>query len=185
MQLLFDLFPVILFFAAFKLAGIYVATGVAIVASIAQVAWVWLRRRRVEAMHLITLGLIVVLGGATLLLQDEMFIKWKPSVVNWLFAVVFLGSQFVGEKPLVRRFMESKVELPAFVWIRLNLSWVAFFTLLGFANLFVVYRFDTETWVNFKLFGMMGLTVAFVLAQALYLARYIPEGSENTPAGGA
>lgn len=185
MQLLFDLFPVILFFAAFKLAGIYVATGVAIAASIAQVAWVWLRRRRVEAMHLITLGLIVVLGGATLLLQDEMFIKWKPSVVNWLFAAVFLGSQFVGEKPLVRRFMESKVELPAFVWIRLNLSWVAFFTLLGFANLFVVYRFDTETWVNFKLFGMMGLTVAFVLVQALYLARYIPEGSENTPAGGA
>lgn len=185
MQLLFDLFPVILFFAAFKLAGIYVATGVAIAASIVQVAWVWLRRRRVEAMHVITLGLIVVLGGATLLLQDEMFIKWKPSVVNWLFAAVFLGSQFVGEKPLVRRFMESKVELPAFVWIRLNLSWVAFFTLLGFANLFVVYRFDTETWVNFKLFGMMGLTVAFVLAQALYLARYIPEESENTPAGGA
>lgn len=185
MQLLFDLFPVILFFAAFKLAGIYVATGVAIAASIAQVAWVWLRRRRVEAMHLITLGLIVVLGGATLLLQDEMFIKWKPSVVNWLFAVVFLGSQFVGGKPLVRRFMESKVELPASVWTRLNLSWVAFFGLLGFANLFVVYRFDTETWVNFKLFGMMGLTVAFVLVQALYLARYIPEGSENTPAGGA
>lgn len=183
MKLLFDFFPILLFFVAYKLAddpadpqrGILVATGVAIVATAVQVGVYWWREHRVERMHLVTLGLIVVLGGATLLLQDEIFIKWKPTVVNWLFALVFLASQFVGRAPLVRRMMESAVQLPDPVWTRLNLSWVAFFLALGLANLYVVYHFDTATWVNFKLFGLMGLTLLFVLAQGLYLARHMPE----------
>jgi len=178
MKFLFDFFPILLFFAAFKLyedpkEGILVATGVAIVASIVQVGLYWWKYHRFEKMHLITLALILVLGGATLVLQDEMFIKWKPTAVNWLFGMVFLASQFVGERPLVQRMMESNIQLPDAVWLRLNTSWVVFFTAMGFANLYVVYNFDTDTWVNFKLFGLLGLTFAFVILQAIYLTRHI------------
>jgi len=175
MKLLFDFFPIILFFAAYKLQGIYVATLVAIVATFVQVGWLWLRHRRVETMHLVTLGLIVVFGGATLYLHDEQFIKWKPTVINWLFGLAFLASQFVGNKPFIQRMMGGNIELPPSVWARLNLSWALFFLFLGAANLFVVYAFDTDTWVNFKLFGMLGLTLAFVIVQAFFLSRYLPE----------
>lgn len=179
MKLLFDLFPVLLFFLAYKLQGIYVATAVAIVASFAQVGWFWWRHRRVESMHLITLGLVTVLGGATLWLQNEEFFKWKPTVVNWLFGAALLGSQFIGRKTLVERMMGTAITLPAAIWQRLNLSWATFFILLGGANLYVVRHFDTDTWVNFKMFGMIGLTLAFMVAQALYLARHVqtePDG---------
>lgn len=188
MKLLFDFFPILLFFVTFKLfhdptQGILAATAVAIGASIVQVAWAWFRQRRVEPMHLVTLALIVVLGGATLLLHNEMFIKWKPTAVNWVFALVFLASQVIGEKPLVRRVMEKSVQLPDPVWTRLNLSWVAFFVVSGLLNLYVVYNFDTNTWVNFKLFGLMGLTLLFVLAQGAYLMRHL--GSEQEAPEGA
>jgi intracellular septation protein len=173
-KVLYDFLPVLLFFVAYKLFDIYVATGVAILASLVQVGVLWWKHRRVETMHLVTLALIVVLGGSTLLLQDEMFIKWKPTAVNWAFALVFLASQYVGKKPLARRMMEKAAELPEAVWLRLNWSWVGFFLALGAANLYVVYHFDTDTWVNFKLFGMLGLTLLFVLAQALYLSRFMP-----------
>ena len=180
MKLLFDFLPVVLFFAAFKVYGIYVATAVAVGASIAQVGFSWLRHRRVETMHLVTLALIVVLGGATLLLHDETFIKWKPTAVNWAFAAAFLGSQFVGRKPLVERMLTDTLELPGPVWQRLNLSWVVFFLAMGAANIYVAYHFDTDTWVNFKLFGMLGLTIVFLIVQAFYLARHIkPE--EDVP----
>lgn len=182
-KVLFDFFPIILFFVAYKAfsdpdnlkQGILVATAVAIVASIIQVGWMWIKNRKVENMHLVTLALIVVLGGLTLLLQDEMFIKWKPTAVNWLFGLTFLGSQFIGKKPLVRRMMEGNIVLPEPVWPRLNMSWAGFFIAMGLANLYVVYNFDTDTWVNFKLFGMLGLTVLFVFAQAIYLSRHIKE----------
>ena len=178
MKFLFDFFPVLLFFVAFKLVedpkqGILVATGVAIVATVVQVGLFWWKHHRVERMHLVTLALIVILGGLTLLLEDEMFIKWKPTAVNWLFCLVFFASQLIGKKPIVRRMMEANIQLPDPVWVRLNMSWVAFFAAMGFANLYVVYNFDTETWVNFKLFGLLGLTLAFVLLQAVYLARHI------------
>ena len=183
MKVLYDFFPVLLFFVTFKLyddpqQGILVATAVAIVATFFQVGIFWWRHRRVEKMHLVTLALIVVLGGLTLLLEDEMFIKWKPTVVNWLFGLVFLASQFVGEKPLVRRMMEANIQLPDPIWVRLNGSWVVFFTAMGFTNLYVVYNFDTDTWVDFKLFGLMGLTFAFIIVQALYLARHIKHDEE-------
>jgi len=178
MKLLFDFFPILLFFITFKLyqdpkQGILAATAVAIAASFVQVGASWLRNRRVENMHLVTLGLIVVLGGATLVLENEMFIKWKPTAVNWLFALVFLASQLVGSKPLVRRVMEGNVQLPEPVWARLNTSWVLFFSAMGVLNLYVVYNFDTETWVNFKLFGLMGLTLVFVIGQAVYMMRHM------------
>jgi len=173
MKLLFDFFPILLFFAAFKLYDIFVATAVAIVATFLQVGYSWLKRRKIEPMHLVTLGIIVVFGGLTLYLQDEMFIKWKPTVINWLFGIAFLASQWIGEKPLIQRMMAANLELPAAVWRRLNLGWTLFFLVLGGVNLFVVYSFDTATWVNFKLFGILGLTLVFVIVQSVYLTRYL------------
>lgn len=184
MKFLFDLFPVIVFFIAFKIPddphqGILLATAVAIIASIFQVTLTFIKNRRIENMHLTTLAIIVVLGGATLLWQDERFIKWKPTAVNWLFALSFALSQFIGKKNLVRRMMETNIHLPDPIWSRLNMSWASFFAAMGVANLYVAYHFKTETWVNFKLFGIMGLTLLFVFAQAVYLMRYA-ESSEDT-----
>ncbi|MDR9497679.1 MAG: septation protein A [Hydrogenovibrio sp.] len=175
MKLLFDLFPVILFFIAFKMYGIYVATAVAIVASIAQVAFVYAKNRKVEKMHLITLALIVILGGATLIFQDEDFIKWKPTVVNWGFALVFVASHFIGKKPIIERMMDQAITLPKQAWLRLSQMWVAFFVFSGVANIYVAYQYSTDTWVNFKLFGLMGLTFAFIVLQGLYIARYVKQ----------
>jgi intracellular septation protein len=153
--------------------AIYIATGVAIVAGIIQVGWLKLRHGEVQTMHWITLGLLVVFGGMTLLLHDPTFIKWKPSVVNWLFAVAFLLSGWFMERNLLQRSMEHAIQLPGPVWRRLNLAWVLFFVLMGVANLYVAYSFSEETWVNFKLFGMFGLTLVFLFAQGWYLARHI------------
>lgn len=175
MKFLFDFFPILLFFIAYKVQGIYVATTVAIIATLIQVGLFWIKHRRFEKMHLITLALIAFFGGATLLFQDDMFIKWKPTVLNWLFAAVFLGSHFVGEKTVAERMMSATVSLPISIWKRLNLSWIVYFILLGFANIYVVYNFDTDTWVDFKLFGMMGMTFLFVIAQAFYLTRHVKE----------
>ena len=173
MKFLFDFFPVLLFFVAYKVADIFVATAVAIAASAAQLSWVWFRQRRFETMHVVTFVLIVVLGGATLYLQDEWFIKLKPTLVNWAFALAFLGSQFFGEKKTIaERLMGKGFELPTEQWRWVNLSWVAFFTLMGAANLIVAHYVDTDTWVNFKLFGMTGLTFAFALLQGFVLMRY-------------
>lgn len=179
MKLLFDFFPIIAFFVTFKLyddpqRGILAATAVVIVATTIQVGINWLWRRRVEKMHVITLAVVVIFGGATLYFENEMFIKWKPTVANWLFAAAFLLSEFIGKRNLVRRMMEANVELEDSVWTRLNASWVVFFLAMGVLNLYVVYNFDTETWVNFKLFGLMGLTALFVVGQALYLYRLMP-----------
>ena len=182
-KLLLDFFPVLLFFVVFKYhddptEGIIAATAVAIVASIIQVAYTRLRHGRVENMHLITLALIVVLGGATIVFRDEMFIKWKPSIVNWLFGAAFLVSEFIGSKNLVRRMMDKAVTLPDAIWFRLNMAWVVFFVAVGFVNVWVVYNFDTDTWVNFKLFGLLGLTVLFVIGQSIYMMRHIKEDEE-------
>lgn len=179
MKLLYDFFPILLFFVAFKIGGIYIATGVAIAATFLQVGLFWVRHHRFERMHLVTLLIIVVFGGLTIGLRDEVFIKWKPTILNWLFAVAFLGSQILGRKPLVQRMLETNITLPSAVWPRLNLIWTAFFLALGAANLYVAYHFDTDTWVNFKLFGMMGITVAFVVAQALYVARHMADEPES------
>lgn len=180
MKFLFDLFPVILFFAAFKLADIYVATGVAIAATIGQIAWLKLRKRKVDAMMWVTLAIIVVFGGATLFLHDESFIKWKPTVLYWLFAVVLGGAALTGRN-LIRKLMGAQMELPAGVWSRLNWSWTGFFAVMGFVNLYVARSFPTETWVNFKLFGSMGLMLVFVVGQAVYLARHVQEPGQKQP----
>jgi intracellular septation protein len=179
MKFLFDLFPIILFFAAYKLYDIYVATGVAIAAALVQTGLFWLKHRRFENMHLVTLGLLIVFGGLTLALRDPVFIKWKPTVVNWLFGAVFMGSHFIGERTLVERMMRHAITVPAPVWLKLNWAWTLFFVAMGVLNLYVAYNFSENTWVNFKLFGMMGLTIAFVFLQAFYLSRYMETPEEN------
>jgi intracellular septation protein len=175
MKILFDFFPVVLFFAAFKIYDIYVATAVAIAASFVQVGWSWLRYRKVENMLWISLAVIVLFGGATLLLQNETFIKWKPTVLYWLFGGALAVAALAFRKNLIRAMMEAQVALPEAVWGKLLASWIAFFALMGALNLIVAYSFSTETWVNFKLFGGIGLMLLFVVLQALMLARYVEE----------
>ena len=174
MKFLFDLFPVVLFFVAFKIAGIYIATAVAIAATLAQVAWLKLRKKKVEPMLWASLAIIVVFGGATLFLQDETFIKWKPTVLYWLFAAV-LGGAALLRRNLIRAMLSQHMQLPDPVWSRLNLAWVGFFALMGVLNLYVAYNYSTDLWVNFKLFGGMGLMLVFVFAQALVIGKYAEE----------
>lgn len=180
MKFLFDFFPILLFFIAYKMYDIYVATGVAIAAAFAQTFIFWAKHRRFENMHLVTLGLLAVFGGLTIVLHDPVFIKWKPTVINWLFATVFLGSHWVGKQTLIERMMSHAIEAPQNVWLRLSWAWVLFFVSIGVLNLYVAYSFSEEIWVNFKLFGILGITVVFVVAQALFLGRYVhqenPEG---------
>jgi intracellular septation protein len=175
MKFLFDLFPVILFFIAFKLQGIYVATGVAIAASFAQIGWLWLRGRKIDAMLWVSLAIIVVFGSATLLLHDETFIKWKPTVLYWLFASVLSVSALLFRKNLIRTMLGEQIQMPDPAWNKLNFSWVGFFACMGVLNLYVAFNYPTDTWVNFKLFGGMGLMLAFVIGQGLFLAKYVEQ----------
>ncbi|TAK81471.1 MAG: septation protein A [Betaproteobacteria bacterium] len=175
MKFLFDFFPVVLFFVAFKLTGIYVATGVAIAASFVQVAWLKLRGKRVDPMLWASLAIIAVFGGATLLLQDETFIKWKPTVLYWLLGSVLAGAALLFRRNLIRTMLSEQVQLPDPVWSRLNWSWIGFFVFMGALNLYVAYNYSTDLWVNFKLFGGMGLMLVFVVVQAAFLARYVED----------
>lgn len=197
-KLLFDLFPVIIFFIAYKLGdanaeatrafmaslglpqpagadekpGIYLATLVAIVASFGQIAWVKLRGHKVETMLWVSLGIIVVFGGATLWLHDEAFIKWKPTALYWIFAAIILGATLFGRN-VIKSLMGKQLELPDAAWSRLNASWGGFFAFMGVANLVVAFNFSTDTWVNFKLFGSLGLMLLFVIGQSMMLAKYM------------
>ena len=197
-KLLFDLFPVIVFFIAYKIGdanaeatralmagiglplvgsagekpGIYLATLVAIVASFAQIGWVKLRGRKVEVMLWVSLGIIVLFGGATLWLHDESFIKWKPTVLYWIFAAIIFGAAAFGRN-VIRSLMGTQMELPAPAWSRLNASWGGFFAVMGVANLFVAFNFSTDAWVNFKLFGSLGLMLVFVIGQSVMLTKYL------------
>ncbi len=175
MKFLFDIFPVILFFAAFKLYDIYVATAVAMAATVVQIGWVWMRHRKVDNMLWVSLAVILVFGGATLLLQDETFIKWKPTVLYWLFAGALLVAAAAFKKNLIRAMLEQQVSMPDLVWRKLLASWIVFFAAMGVINIVVAYNFSTDAWVNFKLFGGIGLMLVFVVLQALLLARHIEE----------
>ena len=206
MKFLFDLFPVIFFFASFKIAEgraqaaadlvsqilgsvglddaisvkqapILLATLVVILATALQIAWVWLRHGKVDKMLWVSLVLVVFFGGLTLAFQDETFIKWKPTVLYWVFASVLLFSATLLKKNLIRGMLEVQLQLPDGVWQRLNLAWIVFFALMGILNLLIAFAFNlpTETWVNFKLFGGIGLMLAFVVGQSMFLAKYIEE----------
>ena len=179
MKLLFELFPVALFFVAYKFAGIYMATVVAIVANVLQILWLRLTGKKVEPMMWISLAIIAVFGGATLYLHDETFIKWKPTVLYWLFAVALLVSQFAFGKNLIRAMMEKNIALPEPIWLRLNLSWVIFFAVMGVVNLYVAFNFSTDAWVNFKLFGSFGLMLVFIIGQGMLLSKHAIEEKDS------
>jgi len=178
MKLLLDFFPIALFFVAFKFWGIYVATGVAIVATVAQIAWLRYSTGKIEPMQWLSLGIIVLFGGATILAHDETFIKWKPTVLYWLMAGALGLGLLVFRKNLLKSLMGSQLELPDVAWRAMNWSWTGFFAVMGVLNLWVAYHFDTNTWVNFKLFGGLGLMALFIVAQALYLGRYMKDTKE-------
>ncbi len=215
MKQLFDFLPILLFFILYKFYldlpddlildinawvplmdltpgeasdAIYLATLTAIVVTVVQVVLAAIIVKKVEEMPIITLALLLVFGGATLALKDPVFIQWKPTAINWLFALVFLGSHLVGDKPLIQRMMGHAIEIEEpRVWLQLNLAWVGFFIVAGVANMIVApeidpfgLQFSEDTWVDFKLFGLMGMTIVFVIAQAFYLARYMPSSDEET-----
>ena len=182
MKLLLDFFPIILFFIAFKVWGIYVATGVAIVATIAQIGWLRYKTGKVEPMQWVSLGVIVLFGGATIIAHNETFIKWKPTVLYWLMGGALVVGQLIFRKNLLKSLMGGQMQLPDAAWQVMNWSWSSFFAVMGVINLWVAYNFDTDTWVNFKLFGGIGLMLVFVVGQALYLGRYLK--TETNPGDG-
>ncbi|MEE9574797.1 MAG: septation protein A [Gammaproteobacteria bacterium] len=185
MKFLFDFFPILAFFIAFKITGnsetgIYTATAVLMIASFIQITVYWLMYRRFENMHLITLGVVLLFGGATLLLHDERFIQWKPTVVLWIFALVALGSQYIGNKNIFQRmihYSDERITAPDIIWFRLNISLVVFFILLGIANIYVAFNFDRAFWVDFKVFGITILNLIFMGGAMVYMFRHadIPE----------
>jgi len=208
MKLLFDFLPVILFFGMFKYAEarpdwaaatatdwlgfmvsggvvgpkeapVLLATVVVILATAAQIAWLVARRRKVDTMLWVSLALVTVLGGATIWFHSETFIKWKPSVLYWIMGAAFWISQAVFGKNLLQALMGSQLELPAAVWQRLNVAWIAFFALMGLLNIYVAYTFSTATWVNFKLFGGLGLMLAFMVVQGVYLSRHLKNEEQS------
>ena len=203
-KLLFDLFPIIVFFIAYKIGdsnaeatrafmaglglpqpvhtgekpGIYLATLLAIVASVGQIAWVKLRGHKTDTMMWVSLGIIVLFGGATLWLHDESFIKWKPTVLYWIFAAIIFGSAVFGRN-VIKSLMNAQMELPDIAWSRLNASWGGFFAVMGVANLIVAFNFSTDAWVDFKLFGSLGLMLLFVIGQSMMLTRYLDKADLN------
>jgi intracellular septation protein len=175
MKFLLDFFPIALFFLAFKLFDIYTATAVAIAATLGQIAWLRFKTGRVEPMQWLSLGVIVVFGGATLLAHDETFIKWKPTVLYACMALALWGGWFLVKRNFIRHLLQAQLQLPDAVWQHLMHAWATFFCVMAVLNLWVAYHFDTETWVNFKLFGGMGLMIVFVMGQALYLSRHMQD----------
>lgn len=180
-KFLFDLFPLILFFIAFRFADIYTATAVAIAAGVLQFLWLKLRGKTIETMHWINLGVITVFGGATLFFQNDAFIKWKPTVLYWIFAVALLGSQWFFKRNLMQKLMGGQIQLPAPAWNTLNLSWAGFFLVCGGLNLYVAFsgQFTESQWVNFKVFGLMILMLIFVVVQSLWMSRYMKEEPDS------
>ncbi|NKB77674.1 MAG: septation protein A [Gammaproteobacteria bacterium] len=188
MKLLFDLFPLLIFFGAFKMYDIYTATAAAIIATFVQVGVFWFKHRRFETMHLVTLVIISVFGGLTIFFQDDAFIKWKPSIVNWVFSIVIFVMLFT-KKTALEYVMGGQLTLPKSIWQKLNLSWAIFFLVLGLINVYVAFYYNldadaetrTQTWVNFKVFGLMGITLAFTIAQMFFLSKHIDVDAIGKP----
>src|SRR5690242_14621389 len=178
MKFLFDLFPVALFFVAIQIWDIFVATAVAIAATVVQVGWLLARRTKVQPMLWASLVIIVVFGGLTLYLRDKTFILWKPTVLYWLFGSVLAGGALLGRN-LIRSLLAEQMRLPEPVWARLNWSWVAFFGAMGVLNLYVAFNYSEKIWATFKLFGGMGLMLLFVVAQSLFLAKHMHDEPGN------
>ncbi len=180
MKILFDLFPLLIFFGAFKFYDIYIATAAAIIATFVQVSVFWIKNRRFEVMHIMTLCIISVFGGLTIYLQDDLFIKWKPTVINWLFGLAIAVMLFT-KKTALEYVMGGQISLPTPIWRKLNWAWAAFFLVLGLLNLYIAFYYNpgadeeirTQTWVHFKVFGILGLTLVFAIVQMLFISRHL------------
>lgn len=180
MQFLLELLPIAIFFIAYKFFGIYVATSVAIITTLIQVFWTWKSKGKVDPMLWITLAIITVFGGATLFLHDESFIKWKPTILYWLFATVLTGGTLIFKKNFIHKLLSHQLDLPDFVWQKLNIAWITFFSIMGGANLYVANNYSTDQWVDFKLFGTLGITLVFALIQGVMISKYLkPEISDE------
>ncbi len=177
MKFITDLLPVILFVVAYQMYDIYIATLVLMGAVIAQLGLLKLTGHPIEKMHWVTLALVLAFGSLTISFRDPLFIMWKPTVVNWLLAAVLLISGWLMRRSLMQRMLDQIAIFPDQVVKRLNYAWAVFFVFLGIINLWVAYNFSEETWVNFKLFGLMGLSLIFVIGQGFYLARYMPKNA--------
>jgi len=178
LNLFYDFIPVLLFFLAFKYYGIYAATKVGIIATAIQIIVTTIWKKKVDRKQLFTLLVFVIFGGMTLYFHDPIFVKWKPSIIFWIFGLVLLLSHFVGKKVIIQRMMENMLEgktLPVQVWKRMNFSWALFFLILGSVNIYIAYYFSTNTWVNFKFYGILGLLILFSVVQAVCLSRYLSE----------
>lgn len=175
MKILLDFLALILFFIVYFFSrDIYTATGVAIVAGIVQAAVIFWRSKRLDTMQIVSLGLIIVFGGATILLHNPLFIKWKPTLLFWAMSLA-LAAGMLLKKNILQALMGKEIELPTPVWQKLSYAWLAFFGLLGAINLFVAYQYSEETWVTYKVFGAMGLMIIFFIGQAVYMAKYLPQ----------
>ncbi len=171
MQLLLDYIPIVIFIAAYFFEDIFFATAVLMAVMPVILLVQWLMTRKLNRIYAASTVLVLLLGSATLYFRSADFIYWKPTVLNWVIALVFLGSQWIGGRTIVQRMLGNAAELAADQWTKLNLIWVAFFIVVGAINLFVAYNFSEEFWVNFKLFGMLGLTLVFVVIQSIWLTR--------------
>jgi len=189
MKFLFDFFPILLFFIAFKVYDIYAATGVAIIASIAQVGWLRFSGRKIETMHWITLLGITVFGGLTIILRDDTFIRLKPTVVYWIFSLILLATQFFGKKTAIEHVMGKQIALPQKIWRNMNFSFVLFTLAMGVLNLYVAFVYGSgldpevqrEHWVNFKVFGTLILTLVFMFVVMAFVSKHIKiEEQENS-----
>jgi len=181
MQLFIDYIPIVAFIFAYFYKDIFFATGVLMVVMPVVMVLQWLVTKKVSRMYLASTILVLALGGLTLFYRNATFLYWKPTVLNWLIAVVFLGSQWVGEKPITQRMLENAAELERPQWLKLNLAWVGFFAFAGAVNLYVAFNFSEEFWVKFKLFGMLGLTIVFVIIQSIWLSMLAkPDSAEST-----
>ena len=187
MQVFIDFLPVVAFVVAYWLTDFHTAVMVIMAAMLIQVSLTWLITRTVNRMTLASTVLVVVLGGVSLILKNDLIFKWKPTILNWAFAAVFFGSQFIGDRPVVQRLLQSvakeEITLNRRDWHTLNLMWVMFFVLSGVANIYVAYNFPEKIWVNFKLFGLLGLTIVFVLLQSVWLSRRDSQASPDTQSG--
>ncbi len=181
-KLLFDLFPLVLFFIVFRIADIYAATAVAMAASVAQILWLRLSAKKIETSHWINLAVIVVFGGATLLFQSDVFIKWKPTVLYWVFAVILLGGRYLMQRNLMQKLMGGQLTLTEPIWDKLNLMWSGFFIFAGLANIYVAFsgHFTDSQWVNFKVFGLMALLLIFVVIQSIWLSRHMKDQTDQS-----
>ena len=178
-KFLFDLFPVILFFIAFKFSGIFTATAVAIAATIAQIIYSKIRYGKVEKMLIMSGAIISILGGITLLLHDKTYIMWKPTVLYWVLAITLLISNLFFKKNFIQQMMTKMIDAPTTIWNRLNFAWAIFLVLLGFLNLYVAFNYTENVWVNFKLFGVTSIMFIFIMGQTLALKKYLIEPSED------